>query len=148
MDRSVYRLHDHPVVIRRSKLPAPVISYIEAENMWRLEEAYVYITGDHQITVPSRFKFDLASVPRLFWCFIAPFELSIAAPLIHDFLYQYRGDPPAGSITPPTVFSRRKSDGIFRDIMQKESVAGWRQFCAYWAVRLFAWIPWIFGAKP
>ena len=148
MDRSVFKFRDQPVVIKRSKLPTPIISYIEAEKKWRLEEAYAYISGDHQISVPSKFKFDLASVPRIFWCLIAPFELSIAAPLIHDFLYDYRGDPPAGSIEPPTIFNRRDSDSIFREIMQKEGVAGWRRFCAYWAVRGFGWIPWIFGVKP
>lgn len=144
MDRSVFKFRDQPVMIKRSKLPAPVISFIETEKKWRLEEPYGYAASEHLITVPAKFKFDLASVPRLFWCLIAPFELSIAAPLIHDFLYDYRGDPPAGSIAPPKVYCRREADRIFREIMQKEGVAGWRRFCAYWAVRMFGWIPWIF----
>ena len=44
---------------------------------------------------------DLSSVPRAFWGLIAPFEVSIEAPLEHDFLYQHRGDPPAGTIDLP-----------------------------------------------
>jgi len=148
MQRSVFKLRSQPVVITGSKLPAPILSYLQAEKLWHLEKAYVYAAGGHQITVPAGFKFDLASVPRPFWFLIAPFDLSIAAPLIHDFLYAYRGNPTAGSIVPPKVYCRRETDGIFREIMQKEGVAGWRRFFAYWAVRWFGWIPWIFQSSP
>ena len=144
MDHFAFKLHNQPVVIPASGLPAPIITYIEEENLWRLEEAYTYSHAGHQITVPAGYKFDLASVPRLFWFLIAPFELSIAAPLVHDFLYDHTGNPPEGSIIPPKVYSRRETDRIFREIMEKEEVAGWRRFCAYWAVRLFGWLAWIF----
>jgi hypothetical protein len=144
MDPSFYKLRNQPVVIHSSGLPAPIISYIEEERLWRLEESYSYRHAGHRITVPAEFKFDLASVPRLFWFLIAPFELSIAAPLIHDFLYEHKGDPPTGSIAPPKTFSRKEADRIFREIMEKEAVAGWRRFFAYWAVRCFGWLAWFF----
>ena len=144
MDHSALKFRNQPVVIAASGLPAPIISYIEAEGLWRLEEPYGYSQAGHRITVPAGYKFDLASVPRIFWFLIAPFELSIAAPLIHDFLYDSKGDPPAGSIRPPKIFSRKEADGIFREIMEKENVAGWRRFFAYWAVRWFGWFAWIF----
>jgi hypothetical protein len=144
MDHIAFKFRNQPVVIAASRLPAPIISYIEKEKLWRLEETYSYSHTGHQITVPAGYKFNLASVPRLFWFLIAPFELSIAAPLIHDFLYDYRGVPPDGSITPPKTYSRKEADGIFREIMEKENVVGWRRFFAYWAVRLFGWFAWIF----
>ena len=103
MDRAAFKLQKQPVVITASGLPPPIISYIEEEKLWRLEEGYSYDHAGHQVTVPAGYKFDLASVPRLFWFLIAPFELSIAAPLIHDYLYDHRGDPPDGSIIPPKV---------------------------------------------
>ena len=124
MDPFTFKLRNQPVVTARSALPAPIISYVEEENLWRLEEAYGYSKAGHQITVPAGYKFDLASVPRIFWFSIAPFELSLAAPLIHDFLYDHIGDPPAGSITPPKIYSRKEADEIFREIMEKENVAG------------------------
>jgi hypothetical protein len=144
MNASAYKLRNQPVVIPSSGLPAPIISYIEVERLWQLEEAYSYNHAGHRITVPATFRFDLASVPRLFWFLIAPFELSIAAPLIHDFLYAYRGQPPNGSIIPPKTYTRKETDRIFREIMEKEDVAGWRRIAAYWAVRWFGWIPWFF----
>jgi hypothetical protein len=144
MNASAYKLRNQPVVIPSSGLPAPIISYIEVERLWQLEEAYSYNHAGHRITVPATFRFDLASVPRLFWFLIAPFELSIAAPLIHDFLYEHKGDPPTGSMMPPKIYSRKEADRVFRDIMEKEAVAGWRRLPAYWAVRWFGWPAWIF----
>ena len=144
MDRTAFELRKQPVVITASGLPAPILSYIEKEKLWRLEETYSYNHAGHQISVPAGYKFNLASIPRLFWFLIAPFELSIAAPLVHDYLYDYRGAPPDGSITPPKVYSRKETDRIFREIMVKEDVAGWRRFFAYWAVRWFGWFAWIF----
>lgn len=43
--------------------------------------------------MPERFRFDLASLPREAWPLIAPFELSIAAPLLRDYLYRSGGAP-------------------------------------------------------
>ena len=47
--------------------------------------------GDWEVTVPAGFRFDLASIPRLLWPVVGPFELSIDAPLFHDACYQYGG---------------------------------------------------------
>ena len=144
MHPSAYRLRKEPVDIAGSSLPAPVISFIEEEHRWRLEQEYTYDRSGQRIIVPAGFKFDLASVPRPFWFLVAPFDLSVAAPLVHDFLYRYRGDPPPGSTAPPMVFRRREADGIFKEIMEKEGVAAWRRFLAYLAVRWFGGFAWVF----
>jgi hypothetical protein len=133
----IWELDQSPVEIPSSGLPSPVLTYLVSERKWRLEEAYSYRDGAHRIRVPEQFEFDLASIPRLFWWVIAPFELSIAAPLLHDFLYRYRGDPPAGSIEPPTIYSREESDRLFRRVMASEGVPRWRRAAAYRAVRWF-----------
>jgi hypothetical protein len=39
------------------------------------------------ITVPKNYITDLASVPRICWAFIAPFDVARAA-VIHDILYE------------------------------------------------------------
>ena len=102
----------------------------------------MYRDGETAITVPAGFRFDLSSVPRVFWSLIAPFELSIAAPLAHDFLYRHGGQPPAGSIEPPRTYTRAEADRLFLTIMQAEGVAPWRRIPAYLAVRLFGRSSW------
>jgi hypothetical protein len=131
--------HDH-VAIPASRLPPPVISYVSG-RLWRLEQAYSYRDGAHIITVPAGFEFDLSSIPRLLWWLIAPFELSVVAPLIHDFLYRYAGAP-AGAIEPPKRYDRGEADDLFRDLMVAEGIAPWRRTLGYLAVRAFGWIVW------
>lgn len=135
MEKPARKLSGSPVRIPSSRLPAPVITYLPEKNAWRLHEPYSYTLEGHRITIPAGFVFDLASVPRSLWWLIAPFELSIAAPLLHDFLYRYAGHPPAGTVTPPKVYTRREADRLFREVMEREGVAAWRRILAYLAVR-------------
>jgi hypothetical protein len=139
------QLDNEPVDVVASRLPAPVLTYL-GDRRWRLEDDYTYHDRDHRITVAAGFEFDLSSVPRALWSVIAPFELSIVAPLVHDFLYEYGGDPPPGSIQPPRTYTRREVDDMFRSITETEGVAPWRRRLAYWAVRTFGRWAWRDGA--
>lgn len=137
------RLYEQaPVEIAASTLSPPVVTYLGPKNVWRLEESYSYQDGDHLITVHEGFRFDLASIPRAFWWLVSPFELSIAAPLLHDLMYQHDGDPPAGSIVPPRVYSRIECDRLFLRVMEEEGVPAWRRIPAYIAVRAFGRLGW------
>lgn len=131
-----------PIRIPGSELPDPVISYLEERDLWRLDEPYVLTRDDYRIRIPAGFEFDLASVPRPLWWLMAPFDLSIVAPLIHDFLYDYAGDPPDGTVMPPRTFTRAQADQLFLDLMRLEGVAAWRRKLAYWAVRLLGSFRW------
>ncbi len=142
MKTSPRHLAKAPVRITRSQLPAPVVSYLYDKGVWRLEEAYVLEYRGHRIRIPEGFEFDLASVPRPLWWLIAPFELSITAPLFHDFLYDNAGKPPEGTVTPPKTWSRKAADQLFLDIMRWEGVAAWRQYLAYLGSRLFGSFWW------
>jgi len=94
------RLLDHErVEIAGSRLAGPLLTYLGGKN-WRLEAAYPYRDAASVITVPDQFVFDLSSVPRALWWLIAPVELSVVAPLLHDFLYRYGGNPPEGRCSP------------------------------------------------
>jgi hypothetical protein len=141
MNPSVKSLDHERVKIDDSRLPSPVVSYVTG-RVWRLEHAYVYQDGPRRITVPNGFEFDLSSVPRWFWFLIAPFELSLAAPLLHDFLYRYAGSPPEAAVVPPKAYSRLETDQLFRRVMVQEGVPSWRRTLAYWAVRLFGRVAW------
>jgi len=139
---SAHRLARASVRIAASRLAAPVVTYLVGKRTWLLEQAYAYRDGRTRIVVPAGFEFDLASVPRPLWVLIAPFELSIAAPLLHDFLYRYRGRPPAGSVVPPREYSRAETDRLFERVMEQEGVPAWRRWLAYRSVRLLAWSDW------
>jgi hypothetical protein len=145
MKESARALRGESVRIEGSRLPPPVLTYDTALERWRLEAPYVYDDGPHRITVPAGFEFDLASVPRPLWSVIAPFELSIAAPLLHDFLYRYQGAPPAGAVAPPRTYTREEGDLLFERVMEEEGVAAWRRLIAYRAVRWFAGRAWSEG---
>ena len=141
MNESARALANEPAEVAASSLPAPVLTYL-GDDRWRLEQDYTYQDGDHRITVPAGFEFDLSSVPRAFWSVIAPFELSVTAPLLHDFLYRYAGQPPAGAIEPPKRYTRKETDDLFRRVMEEEGVPAWRRQLAYSAVRLFGGRAW------
>ncbi|MEX2100839.1 MAG: DUF1353 domain-containing protein [Acidimicrobiia bacterium] len=135
------QLHDEPVELPTSPLAPPILSFVGGRN-WRLEADFWFPSAGRVITIAKGFLFDLSSVPRLLWWLIAPFELSVVAPLIHDFLYRYGGKPPAGSIEPPHEYTRAEVDGVFRRIMEAENVVGWRRMFGYVAVRLFGFWAW------
>lgn len=132
--------------------PLPVVTYRVRACCWVLEVGYTYEDedGEHLIWIPRGFVFDLASVPRLVWPLIAPFELSIAAPLVHDWLYRYAGSMPAGGHA-LRAYTRRDADLLFRRIMERERVPGWRRVLAYAAVRAFGGFAWgrvVAGERP
>ena len=129
-----------PVRIAGSALPPPIVSY--RGGAWVLEAAYGYDDGPTRLTVPAGFTFDLASIPRLFWSLVAPFELSIAAPLLHDFLYRYAGEPPPPGTVPARRYARREADRLFREVMAAEGVAAWRRHAAWAAARAFGGRAW------
>lgn len=129
------------VTIARSDLPAPILSSharAQSRRVWRLEEPYRYDAGEYSLHLPEGFEFDLASVPRAFWPLISPLDLSIVAPLLHDFLYGCAGRPPYGTVAPwVKMFERAEADQLFREVMKREGVPAWRRSLAYAAVRTF-----------
>ena len=142
MHPEVRRYEHTEVEIPASALAAPLVTYVGPGNRWRLEEAYSYQDGPTRIIVPAGFLFDLASIPRIFWWLIAPFELSVAAPLLHDFLYHHRGDLPPGTVEPSRPYTRLEADRLFRTVMETEGVPAWRRTLAFLAVRGFGWLGW------
>ena len=52
----------------------------------------------NRITIPAGFRYDGASVPRIFWTIsgIRPDGLQRAAALVHDMIYMQKGDLPNG----------------------------------------------------
>ena len=105
-----------------------------------LERVGVSVKGS-RISVKKGFVTDLASVPRICWAFIAPWDVARAA-IIHDLLYkrirQYRAD---ALVEDKDVIKEAKkaSDDVFHMAMKdaEPSVSGWKIAAAYYAVRMF-----------
>jgi hypothetical protein len=116
-----------------------VISVREKGKRLELQEDYTY----KNITIPKGFRYDGASVPRLFM-FLIGFErrgVHDPAALVHDYLYQNRGyiDSNEKKIL---KYIRKDSDNIFYDIMKIVGVMKWHAKLAYYAVRvggIFSW---------
>ena len=93
------------------------------------------------ITVPEGYITDLASVPRICWIFIAPFDVARAA-VVHDILYEkintaYKGEK---ILTKHDRERYRKvADDVFKEGMESAvpPVPKWKIWAAYNAVRVF-----------
>lgn len=129
--------HNHTIV------PAarPAVQFSTRTRCWTLVSPFDITLEGRHMCIPSGFQFDLASVPRFLWWFMAPFELSIAAPLTHDWLYCHGG---CVTDTSGAAFcvSRRAADRVFRCVMQDRQVKPWRIVLAWCAVRAFGWAAW------
>ena len=96
--------------------------------------------GTGQVTCRKGMQTDLASVPRICWALISPWDVARAA-IIHDHLYaalrSYCDEVDYSYIT----WKRGKdlSDTIFLLGMKSADpkVPKWKIYPAYWAVRLF-----------
>jgi len=112
--------------------------------------------GKHQrIIIPAGFEFDLASVPRIFWTptGISPDRLRWTAPLIHDFLYEHKGNLPQGSyqiwdddlngfVNSKDIWTRKNSDKMFCRLMREDGIGKFKRRMAYRAVRIGGWYAW------
>jgi hypothetical protein len=122
---------------------------------WILERALSYTNDDiksealtavglggkeKEVKCTKGFVTDLASVPRICWMFIAPWDVARAA-IIHDLLYKtirvYRAkaDHNKKLVGP----AKKESDKVFLMAMKdaEPSVPKWKIYAAYYAVVLF-----------
>ena len=112
-----------------------------------LEKVGVKVKSD-RISVSKGFVTDLASVTRMCWMFIAPWDIARAA-IIHDLLYkrirQYRAanedvhDVNVEEVQRTYKPAKKASDDVFLMGMKdaEPPVAKWKIHSAYNAVKLF-----------
>ncbi len=118
------------------------------EDIEILKSVGVKVTKKGKVTVPKGFVTDMASVPRVCWAFIAPFDVARAA-VIHDLLYknirQYRWTWREDDIREPKLElekiyqAKEISDKIFLCAMNdsEPQVPSYKKNPAYWAVKVF-----------
>lgn len=94
---------------------------------------------EDSISVHQGFKTDLASVPRVCWWLLAPWDIARAA-IVHDLLYWrirlYRKNNNDKKIIKK---AKKAADDVFLMGMKDADpkVSKWKIYSAYWAVRLF-----------
>ncbi|WP_299764542.1 DUF1353 domain-containing protein [uncultured Dokdonia sp.] len=144
------------IKIRGSDLPNPVISWDQENRIWVLEESVHVgikvkeLPTPYTLQIPEKFHFDLATIPRFLWGLIAPFELSIIAPLVHDFLYIKKGRffidenqlIKSEQTETPLYISRLETDRIFLDHMKQEGIGTFKRYSCYYGVRWFGGFFW------
>ncbi len=82
-----------PLAIPTRSQPSPLhklVAFVTSTRHWRLAENWHY-TLDNGVTIiiPKGFRFDGASIPRLFWMILSPVGLLLIPGLIHDYGYRY-----------------------------------------------------------
>lgn len=123
--------------------------------LYRLRRSFVFKWEapdgkERALYVPKGFLNDGASVPRLAWAIIPPDGRHRAAAIIHDFLYEHKGDLPLGSylrkddgwVIIDAPWTRKHADLMFLKIMKEYGIPFIRRQMAYRAVRLGGWVAW------
>lgn len=97
----------------------PVLAYV-GRGKYATVGPTEYVGSDDVITIPSDFRTDLATVPRIFWALIPPQGAYEQAAVLHDWLcvrlrvaHQYGQQP---------TVSSRDADGLFRRVMREGGV--------------------------
>ena len=92
------------------------------------------------ITAPVGYETDLASIHRIMWNIISPWDIARAA-VIHDVLYgALRKTLAVQGLNPQTIkVLRAQADNIFRKGMDDAdpSIPNWKIFFCFWSVRPF-----------
>lgn len=64
-----------------------VYSY-KSKKYWKIiKSIHILLSNKEVITVPYGFYYDMATIPKLLWSLIRPFNDALLATLIHDYLY-------------------------------------------------------------
>ena len=100
-----------------------------AGKFWVLTSPLVYKSARHgTFIVPTGFRTDFASVPRIPFIYALFGNRSHSAAALHDFLYSK--DSPV---------SRRVADAVFKEAMESRGQSKCVCFTMWTAVRLFGW---------
>ena len=96
---------------------------------WRLVEPFEFLIDGKHFVAPMDFWTDFASVPRLLWPIISPYDLGVG-PVPHDLGYftGYR--------------SKAFWDEVLWACMEKDGIPAWKRKAAYQAVSWCGWGAW------
>lgn len=79
-----------PIPTRRVRYLTALWNWVTMIRRWELVEQWQYeLPNKSNIVIPAGFKFDGASIPRVFWAILSPTGLLLIPGLVHDFGYGY-----------------------------------------------------------
>jgi len=107
-------------------------------NVWRVVDSFKFYIGEEAdqrwARVPAGFLTDGATIPRLLWWLLPPWDTYSQAAALHDYLCEYAVLYEKGE---PVPCSRKEADRIFKDAMKVSGVGVWPRQAMYVAVRLW-----------
>ncbi len=109
-------------------------------NVWIvLTNPLVYMTSDgEKLTVPTGFRSDGASIPRIVWFLIGhPFGSYLESAVVHDFPYKNPNKWFLG-----TKNKRKRADWVILDAMTSQGIKKWRRKIMYRTLRMGGWMFW------
>ena len=113
---------------------------LDDEEISILQEVGANISNTGRVTCKKGMKTDLASVPRIVWNVMAPWDVARAA-VIHDHLYATLRDYYHSEWMEKDVWKRARdiSDKVFLLGMNaaEPKVPAWKKYSAYKSVRIF-----------
>lgn len=101
---------------------------IDRPGYWLVIAPLVWDDGRYQITVPTLFETDLASIPRPFRNVFRIHGRNRRAAVLHDWLYAGR-----------QCVTRADADRLFLDAMKSDGVSWAKRWSMYAAVRAAGW---------
>lgn len=63
--------------------------WLMQSRKWLVAEDWHYAINGEAFVIPKGFKFDGASIPRIFWFLLNPIGLLLIPGLIHDYAYKF-----------------------------------------------------------
>ena len=127
-----------PIPTKKQKNPLQkLLAFIFEIRQWELAECWRYqLNEQHELIIPKGFRFDGASIPRIFWAFLSPTGLLLIPGLLHDCGYKYDQVWRINSFSCPEPFmqgaGKETWDQLFMDVGNEVN--------GVWLVNLIAWL--------
>ncbi|MGD9055678.1 MAG: DUF1353 domain-containing protein [Desulfobacterales bacterium] len=136
-----------PIPTKNRPFIMRVLVWLFDIRKWQLKQNWHFIreNGD-EIVLPKDFKFDGASIPRIFWAILSPVGLLLIPGLIHDYGYRFNQlwrKNASGQIEPYMENVGRKAwDDLFRDAGLQVNGFAIIDFIAWFGVRVGGFLAW------
>ena len=108
----------------------PLVRFNHKTQEFTLQERVTYTRNGQKFYLPTGFRFDGASVPRILWALFPPHGRYVRAAMVHDYLYR------------TGIGTRKEADVEFRKIMEYDGLSWPVRWIMYIGVRLGGWIAW------
>ena len=136
-----------PIPTKNRPFIMRVLVWLFDIRKWQLVQNWHFkLDNGVEIVLPKGFRFDGASIPRIFWAILSPVGLLLIPGLIHDYGYRFNQlwcKNASGQIAPYMENAGRKFwDDLFQDVGIQVNGFAIIDFIAWIGVRIggcFAW---------